>query len=274
MTTITALPTPPTRSDPANFSTRADAFMLALQAFVAEANAVASELNASTAAAAASASSALNAPGTNATSTTSTSIATGSKVMTTQSGKAWTPGQWVLIADSVTPANWMHGQITAYSGTSLTANVVATGGSGTIASWNIAMAPPYAPATAAEIRAGSATNVAITPAGLVAALAEVTIADAATITPNMSTFINASITLGGNRTLANPTVAASDVGKSGRIKIIQDATGSRTLAFGSNWLFDGGIDFILTTTANGVDYLYYDIESTTRIVLSTKKGVA
>lgn len=37
--TITALPTPPTRADATNFSTRADAFMAALPTFVAEANA-------------------------------------------------------------------------------------------------------------------------------------------------------------------------------------------------------------------------------------------
>lgn len=51
MTTITALPTPPTRSDPANFSTRADALMTALPTFVTETNTVASEVaaNATTA---------------------------------------------------------------------------------------------------------------------------------------------------------------------------------------------------------------------------------
>lgn len=46
MTTITALPTPPSRSDPANFSARGDAFLSALPTFVTEANAVASEVNA------------------------------------------------------------------------------------------------------------------------------------------------------------------------------------------------------------------------------------
>lgn len=46
MTTITALPTPPSRSDPANFSTRADAFLGALPTFATETNAVASEVNA------------------------------------------------------------------------------------------------------------------------------------------------------------------------------------------------------------------------------------
>lgn len=46
MTTITALPTPPSRSDPANFATRGDAFLGALPTFATEVNAVASEVNA------------------------------------------------------------------------------------------------------------------------------------------------------------------------------------------------------------------------------------
>lgn len=45
MTTITALPTPPSRSDPSNFSARADDFLGALPAFATETNAVASEVN-------------------------------------------------------------------------------------------------------------------------------------------------------------------------------------------------------------------------------------
>ena len=43
MTTITALPTPPSRQDPTNFNDRADAFLGALPQFATEANAVASE---------------------------------------------------------------------------------------------------------------------------------------------------------------------------------------------------------------------------------------
>jgi hypothetical protein len=44
MTTITALPDPPTRDDPTNFKTRADALMSALPDFVTETNTVAGEV--------------------------------------------------------------------------------------------------------------------------------------------------------------------------------------------------------------------------------------
>ena len=46
MTTVSPLPTPPSRNDPANFATRADQFLAALPTFVTELNTVASEINA------------------------------------------------------------------------------------------------------------------------------------------------------------------------------------------------------------------------------------
>lgn len=52
---ITALPTPPSRSDPANFAVRGDAFLGALPLFQSEANLLADEANSNTVAAAASA---------------------------------------------------------------------------------------------------------------------------------------------------------------------------------------------------------------------------
>ena len=61
MTTITALPTPPSRQDPVNFSSEADAFLGALPAFGTEANALASEVNAAASSASTSASDATTA---------------------------------------------------------------------------------------------------------------------------------------------------------------------------------------------------------------------
>jgi hypothetical protein len=87
--------------------------------------------------------------------------------------------------------------------------------------------------------------------------------DGATITPNFNNANNFSVTLGGNRTLANPTNLVA--GQSGVIVITQDATGSRTLAYGSYFKFPGGTAPTLTTTASAVDVLAYYVESTTRI---------
>jgi hypothetical protein len=58
MTTISALPTPPSRSDSINFAARGDAFLTALPQFQTEANAVAAEINAAATNAASSASAA------------------------------------------------------------------------------------------------------------------------------------------------------------------------------------------------------------------------
>jgi hypothetical protein len=87
--------------------------------------------------------------------------------------------------------------------------------------------------------------------------------DGATITPDFALANNFSVTLGGNRTLANPSNQTA--GQSGAIVITQDGTGSRTLAYGSNWKFPGGTAPTLTTAANAVDVVAYYVESATRI---------
>lgn len=71
------------------------------------------------------------------TSTTSLAIETGSKVFTTQSGKFFEAGRWLLATSDANPTNYMHGQVTSYSGTTLTLNVTNIGGSGTLADWTI-----------------------------------------------------------------------------------------------------------------------------------------
>ncbi|HER27499.1 MAG TPA: hypothetical protein ENI69_10360, partial [Rhodospirillales bacterium] len=71
------------------------------------------------------------------TSLTSLAIGIGSKVFTVQSGAALTVGQWLLISSDADPANYMHGQITAYSGTSLSVNITNFGGTGTLSDWSI-----------------------------------------------------------------------------------------------------------------------------------------
>jgi len=83
----------------------------------------------------------------------------------------------------------------------------------------------------------------------------VTAADGATITPNFANGNMFSVTIAGNRTLANPTNAQP--GQVGSIFVKQDGSGSRTLSFGVNWHFPGASAPTLTTTANAVDRIDY-----------------
>ena len=87
--------------------------------------------------------------------------------------------------------------------------------------------------------------------------------DASTIAVDMSVGNNFSVTLGGNRTLGNPTNLTA--GQSGVIFITQDGTGSRTLAYSSYWDFPSQTAPTLTTTANAVDVLVYTVRSSTSI---------
>ena len=90
-----------------------------------------------------------------------------------------------------------------------------------------------------------------------------TLTDGATITPDFGANQNFEVTLGGNRTLANPTNVV--VGQTGSIFVAQDATGGRTLSFGSNWEFPAGTAPTLSAGANAVDRIDYIVRSSTSI---------
>lgn len=81
------------------------------------------------------------------TSTTSQSLTVSSKtftVNTPSTSSAFTVGTRARAAYTTTPANYVEGVITAYSGTSLTLNVDTVGGSGgPYASWNFSVAGNY-----------------------------------------------------------------------------------------------------------------------------------
>ena len=87
--------------------------------------------------------------------------------------------------------------------------------------------------------------------------------DEATITIDMADSNNFSVTLGGNRTFANPS--NDTAGQSGSIFITQDGTGSRTASWGTDWEFAGGTAPTLTTTAAASDRIDYVIRSGTSI---------
>lgn len=94
--------------------------------------------------------------------------------------------------------------------------------------------------------------------------------DAGTIALDMEDANFFSVTLAGNRTLANPTNLVP--GQSGSVFISQDSTGGRTLAFASYWDFEGGVAPVLSTGANKVDRLDYVVRTTTSIHAAVSKG--
>ena len=80
----------------------------------------------------------------------------------------------------------------------------------------------------------------------------VTLTDAASISIDLSLGNVFEVTLGGNRTLSNPSNNAA-----GEYTIIvkQDPTGNRTLAYGSAYKFKNGATTTLSTGSNEIDIL-------------------
>ena len=91
----------------------------------------------------------------------------------------------------------------------------------------------------------------------------VTLTDAASITSSFDAGNTFVVTLGGNRTLAAPTSA--NIGQSGSIRVIQDATGGRTLSYNSAWQFVSGSAPTMDTSAGAQSILVYSVRSATTI---------
>jgi hypothetical protein len=103
--------------------------------------------------------------------------------------------------------------------------------------------------------------------------AEVTaLTDAATIAVDFADSNNFSVTLGGNRTLGNPTNQVA--GQSGSLFVTQDGTGSRTLAYSSDWEFAGSTAPTLSTAANAVDRIDYIVRASGSIHAVLTKAFA
>ncbi|MCZ2397822.1 MAG: hypothetical protein LC100_14930, partial [Chitinophagales bacterium] len=76
-----------------------------------------------------------------ATSTTSLTIGTGTKNLTVETGKGFTAGQVIIVAETATPSNYMVGQVTSYSTSTgaLTLNAQTAAGTGTYTNWSISV---------------------------------------------------------------------------------------------------------------------------------------
>jgi hypothetical protein len=103
--------------------------------------------------------------------------------------------------------------------------------------------------------------------------AEVTaLTDATTIAVDFADSNNFSVTLGGNRTLGNPTNQVA--GQSGSLFVTQDGTGSRTLSYSSDWEFAGTTPPNLSTAANAVDRIDYIVRASGSIHAVLTKAFA
>lgn len=89
-------------------------------------------------------------------------------------------------------------------------------------------------------------------------VATVALTDGSSIATDASLSNNFKVTLGGNRTLANPTNATEGMWL--HWAITQDGTGSRTLAYGTAFKWPAGTPPVLSTVAGSKDTIaaYYD----------------
>jgi hypothetical protein len=86
-----------------------------------------------------------------------------------------------------------------------------------------------------------------------------TLTDGANISWDLDNQV-AQVTLAGNRTLDNPT--NKKAGATYVLIVKQDATGTRTLAYGSDYKFVGGITPVLSTGTNDIDILTFVSDGT------------
>lgn len=91
---------------------------------------------------------------------------------------------------------------------------------------------------------------------------EIVLTDAATITGMDCSLSDAfKVTLGGNRTLGKPTNMV--VGQTVKLKVVQDATGSRTLARGTGVYGASGAITLTTGVGDAIDYVTLWTDGTT-----------
>ncbi len=108
--------------------------------------------------------------------------------------------------------------------------------------------------------AATATNLAggaTLPAYLAPAVSALT--DGASIAVNAALGNVFTVTLGGNRTLANPSNPVA--GQTIHVHVTQDGTGSRTLAYGTAYDFGTAGSPTLTTTAGKMDILGFTYDA-------------
>lgn len=100
---------------------------------------------------------------------------------------------------------------------------------------------------------------------------ETALTDGANIAWDLDTAQETRVTLAGNRTLDNPTNQVQ--GSWYHIRVIQDATGSRTLSYGTDYKFGDAGAPTLSTAANAEDVLAFRSNGTYMQYMGTALGV-
>lgn len=201
----------------------ADAALTAADRVATAADRVQTGIDAAAAAAAAIAAAAAN----TGTSTTLLAVGTGSKSVSTQAGKQWSTGQWLILVSTGTPTEYMIGQVTSYSGTSLTLSVPTAGavGSGTHADWGIAVSGPvgatgasYAGTSSSSVAIGSGSKAFTTQSGLAyAAGTRVRVANSATdyMEGVVSSYSSTTLAVSVDRVVGSGTFTSWTIGIAG-----------------------------------------------------------
>lgn len=94
-----------------------------------------------------------------------------------------------------------------------------------------------------------------------------TATDGTTVTFDFSKTQNWQVTLGGSRTFAFQGAKSGD---RVRVKVKQDATGSRTVTWPSTVIWAGGSAPTLTTTASRTDIVEFEFDGTNYVEVSNK----
>jgi hypothetical protein len=172
--------------------------------------------------------------------------------LTTQSWTVASSATFPAASNSAVPATQFHIADVALP----SEKILVTNVSGT--TWSVTRGvegtTPVAHATNFTIRQ-------IVPASVLALVSrplptEVPLTDAVTIAVDASLGQVFTVTLGGNRTLGNPTNPSP--GQGIIIRVSQDATGGRTLAYGTAYAFSTSLPSpTLSTAANATDYLAF-----------------
>jgi len=127
-----------------------------------------------------------------------------------------------------------------------------------------------------DIQSAGTTVMSVTSAGIAVTgrgySPTITLTDGASISWDTATGQVATVTLGGNRTMAAPTNLVN--GAFYALEILQDGTGSRTLSWNSVFKFTGATAPTLSTAASSKDYITFRSDGTNLYEQGRSLGVA